>query len=614
MRRVWGRAPAGTPPSMAAHDPGDIPGNDDDHGDRPRTDVDDHIGIDLDTGAPDIAVSRRVVIRRRTATAMRAAAALIGVGAIVFLWLDDHYGWLDYRPGGTAFFTYVRPIAYVLVIMGGLLAIKWEIVGAVVGAFAATAIGAFAVNQLIGVHAALVIALLAVPALLWLVADALDWSRHQVVAGVTTVAVAAAIGAGAGEYVYESFYGPTHPESETEALEPSLVRWVWSGGVTSDRARVQTRLEDDDARARLFVTETGRWDDATIVEPDERDGPLVGFTATGLRADTDHHYAVEVDGDLDLVRTGRFHTFPTGPASFTFTVGACARVGSNGAVFDAIRAEDPLFHLIAGDFHYGDIPDNERERYDEVLDLTLRQPAQAALYRSTPIAYIWDDHDYGVNDATASSASRLAALSAYRANVPSYDLAGDESPIYQRFDVGRVRFLLTDARSGRVPGETMLGGEQLAWFLDELVRAADEQAFVIWLNPVPWVAEASQDADDWGGFADERRAIADTIAANDIDQLLMVSGDAHMVAIDDGSNTDYAADGGAAFPLLHAAALDRPGSTKGGPYSHGELAGSGQYGVVHVVDDGATITVELRAKRYDGEVLLSYEFEVGSAG
>ncbi len=123
--------------------------------------------------------------------------------------------------------------------------------------------------------------------------------------------------------------------------------------------------------------------------------------------------------------------------------------------------------------------------------------------------------------------------------------------------------------------------------------AAEEQALVVWVNPVPWVADEDDGADGWGGRSDERRIIADVIADHRIDNLLMVSGDAHMVAIDDGTNTDYSIDGGAGFPLIHAAALDRPGSTKGGPYSEGEVTGGGQYGRVDIDDDGETIRVGL---------------------
>ncbi|NNE10815.1 MAG: alkaline phosphatase family protein [Ilumatobacter sp.] len=560
---------------------------------------------------PELQVDRSPSRLRHVRTAGFMAAA----AAVAFMWLDDRAGWLDYQPGGTAFFTYVRPVFYGMFLVGSVVAIKWEIAGGAIGAFAAGAIGAIVVNQLVTADALIVIALLAVPAALWVLADLLAWTRRTAAIGFAVAIAAVAAGVGTGEYVYERSFGPTHPASSVEPLPDSLVRWVWSGAVTATGAEIVTRTERDDVdELRLaLVTGDASFDSAPRFVPvARRDGELASFIVDELEADTRYRYAVEVDGRLDTVRTGAFTTFPTGPASFTFTVGSCARVGSNGAVFDAVRSEEPLVHLIAGDFHYGDIPDDERDRYDEVIDLTLRQPAQSALYRSTPIAYMWDDHDYGVNDSSASSASRLAAMDAYRANVPSYPLADPLSPVYQRFDVGRVRFLLTDARSGREDGVTMLGDDQLAWLLDELVVAADEQALVVWLNPVPWVADAEPGADSWAGYADERQLIADTIARHEIDNLLMVSGDAHMVAIDDGSNTDFSSTGGAGFPLIHAAALDRPGSTKGGPYSHGAVGGGGQYAVVEVTDDGGEIRVALRAKRWDGEIVLAYDFTVPS--
>jgi len=95
------------------------------------------------------------------------------------------------------------------------------------------------------------------------------------------------------------------------------------------------------------------------------------------------------------------------------------------------------------------------------------------------------------------------------------------------------------------------------------------------VNPVPWIS-SEVDSDNWGAFPEEREELADFIASNDLaGSLAMVSGDAHMVAIDDGSNSGYSSLGPAGFPVLHAAALDRPGSEKGGPYSHGAYPGGG---------------------------------------
>jgi phosphodiesterase/alkaline phosphatase D-like protein len=239
----------------------------------------------------------------------------------------------------------------------------------------------------------------------------------------------------------------------------------------------------------------------------------------------------------------------------------------------------------------------------------LTQPAQAALYRSVPIAYVWDDHDYGRNDADSTAPSRPAAMQAYRDFVPHYPLATHDSPIYQGFTIGRVRVLITDTRSGRRPADaTMLGAEQLGWLEAQLTAAASRFPLVIWVNPDPWIAADDPTADHWGGFEAERTEIAELIGRLELDGLLMLSGDAHMVAIDDGTNNVYAE--GARFPVFHAGALDRPGSVKGGPYSAGAYPGGGQFGVVTIRDDGASITVELSGRDWTGEELVHHTFTV----
>ncbi|MGH8973572.1 MAG: alkaline phosphatase D family protein, partial [Acidimicrobiia bacterium] len=116
--------------------------------------------------------------------------------------------------------------------------------------------------------------------------------------------------------------------------------------------------------------------------------------------------------------------------------------------------------------------------------------------------------------------------------------------------------------------------------------------------------------DTWGGYAAERRQIADTIASRGIRNLVMVSGDAHMVAIDDGTNSDFATGGGGGFPVLHAAALDRRGRVKGGPYSHGTFPGPGRFGVVRVEDRGNSVSVDLSGRDYHDRTLVRYRFEV----
>ena len=273
--------------------------------------------------------------------------------------------------------------------------------------------------------------------------------------------------------------------------------------------------------------------------------------------------------------------------------------------------------LFPGDFFYADHVQDFAD-FSDAYDTTLTEPAQAALYAAVPVAYVWDDHDFGGNDSDSTDPIRPVAEKAYRTFVPHYPLRGAET-INQEFTIGRVRFLLLDTRSERDPkstpdgpGKSMLGPAQLSWLQERLLDTPEQSALTVIVSSVPWISSAKPGADDWGGYTVERQAIADFIAEHQLDeQLLMVAGDAHMIAIDNGTNTHYSAVGDTTFPLLHAAALDRPGSVKGGPYSEGVYPGGGQFGLIEVIDEGGDVVkVTLSGHDWTGAVIIEYAFFV----
>ena len=504
--------------------------------------------------------------------------------------------------------------------VGLALAWKWEGTGGALALAAGIGLGALAALEY---HPALALGaavLFLVPAVLFLLA----WQRTRTLLSVivlaTVIATVMTIGGAAALAVYEAGFGPTHPESTVATPADSAVTWIWTGGVTRQEATVVARVPGA-GPTRLAVARTPDLADPTYIAAVGDDG-IYRFSIRGLESGTRYHYAVEHAGELDRERAGTFRTFPAGPASFTVAFGSCARLGSNGAVFDAIRAIEPDLYLVLGDWYYADIHENSVDVFAEVYDKTLTQPAQTALYRSVPIAYTWDDHDYGPNDAAANSPSRDAALAAYRHLVPHYPLAfsDDDDPIAQAFTIGRVRFLLTDTRSARTPhavadgpDKTMLGSDQVAWLEAQLLAAHERYPVIVWVNSVPWIAAAAPGADHWGGYATERERIAHFLADHAIEGVVMLAGDAHMLAIDDGSNSNFAPHGDAGFPVMHAAALDRTGSVKGGPYSENAFPGGGQYGTMTVHDDGGSeITIELIGRDWTGREItaLSVPIEV----
>ena len=489
-----------------------------------------------------------------------------------------------------------------LVSIGTLVSWRLPAVGAVILALAGSALGVFASLQYEpAVAVALTIVVMIPAVLLWL-----SWQHRRLPGEIAALAVVTLGVLGAtwfgASLVYGAIFGPTHPDSAAPRLPVDRVEWVWTGGLDATSIRATARLDDDDATARLVIRSDGRTWVSRLELASETD--LVRFAVDDLEPDRAYEFVIEVDGEEDRHRgRGSFRTPPLGPTSFRFVSSGCARVGSNAAVFDAIAAEDPLLYLLVGDAHYSNIDTNEPVRFRAAFDRMLSQPGQAALYRDVPVAYVWDDHDYGPNDSDASSPSRDAARRVFREEVPSHDLVDADGAIHRAFTIGRVRFVISDTRSERTD-DTMLGAAQQAWLEEELVAASRTHGLVVWVNPTPWIGRASISSDGWGRAAEERAQIADALSEGGVDNLLMVSGDAHMLAFDDGTNSGYASDRSPGFPVFHAAALDRPGGTKGGPYTSEMFSGVGQYGVIDVVDDGETIEVHLQGKTWEGEVLI----------
>lgn len=382
----------------------------------------------------------------------------------------------------------------------------------------------------------------------------------------------------------------------------NFVQAIWSGALTATSAQVNAKIDHDSPTVRLRLSPhpdlSAPLFSAFAVAETAVNNRMVSLPITNLQADTPYYYAIEADGLLDST-IGQLHTPDTGPYSFTFALSSCARTDSNHTVFNTIRQHNPLFFLHMGDMHYRDIAANNRNLFRAAYEAVLSASNQAALFRNVPLAYVWDDHDFGPNDSDATSPSRLASRLTYQEYVPHYPLAmgSGDVPIYQAFTIGRVRFILTDTRSERDsvqippddPDKSMMGAAQKAWFKQEILAAKDLYPLTIWVSTSPWLADPPGSGfDSWAGFTAERHELADFITTNNIRNLLMVSGDVHMLAIDDGTNNSYNSPHKPSFPIFQASSLDRPNPSylPANTYSEGQFPGSGQFGLIMITDNG----------------------------
>ena len=343
-----------------------------------------------------------------------------------------------------------------------------------------------------------------------------------------------------------------------------------------------------------------------------------------LTPNTQYYYRLEVNDSVRIFDgySGTFKTPQEGAFSYNIAFAACAKTGSDSKIFEQIASEEPLVYFNIGDLHYGDIDSDCVDNFAEAYYRVFSKPEQAALYRQTAFAYMWDDHDYGNNDSGYQADCRSVALDMYKDFIPHYDLAFQkkDAPVSQAFTIGRLRFIMTDLRSYKIEpqydgceriseGSNFGLDQHLTWFKNEMLKAKNAGQMVVWISGIPFINSEGgpnykcDEDDDWGGFPEERAEIASFVEKNNIPACIL-SGDAHMVAIDDGTNSAYGSVSGKGMPVFQAAPLDRYGSYKGGPYSHGYNAERGQYGFMEVQDNnGEEICIRWTAKNEDGGVV-----------
>jgi phosphodiesterase/alkaline phosphatase D-like protein len=451
-------------------------------------------------------------------------------------------------------------------------------------------------------------------------------------------------------------------------LNTTKCDWCWTGAVTNNtitiKAKLNHRVREETNYIQIFYSKHAELSPTNKqvikVRATSLTDRIATFNLTELEENTLYHYVIIVDGRrYPSQETLKFKTVKVNK-QYSFAIGCSSCAGgtieqfisygvSNSKVFDIIseykyKDENEQYSNLAmfihmGDLHYRNdlnflgLKEQNLNDYRKNFDLVMTRDRQRNLYQNIPLAYIWDDHDYGTNDSDSSYGLKYFASQAYREQVPHYPLVDtlDEGKgkgaIYQSFVIGRVRFIMTDNRFYKNSREikddldkTLLGNKQRKWLFEQLKKGKQNQqnnreGLTIWVNSIPWIVkEDDTKTDSWNKFSQEREKIANFIKENQIDKLLMISGDAHMLALDDGkegSINNYATDGGGSFPVIHAAALDSKPSLKGGPYNgknyiiksvlkeseNGAIQGRGQWGVLHFIDDGSQIKVKVELKR-----------------
>jgi alkaline phosphatase D len=269
---------------------------------------------------------------------------------------------------------------------------------------------------------------------------------------------------------------------------------------------------------------------------------------TGLKPGATTAYRVDAGAErrTGTIRAQPFWSKPAAAPELSFALGSCFYLadpdpiwpggdyGGGFAIFDAIAAQKPDVMLWLGDNLYLQQPDlydpaSMAARYRRQRAFPPLQPLLAA----TSHLAIWDDHDYGPNDADASYVLKGETLDLFRRYWPnpSFGLP-DAAGAFGMARYGDVLFFLLDDRWYRSPNgwpdgpdKTLFGARQLEWLKQALVSAPRSSLKIVAGGSQFW-PRASR-FEGWHRYGTERTAFAEWLVRARIEGVLFLSGDRH---------------------------------------------------------------------------------------
>jgi len=233
-------------------------------------------------------------------------------------------------------------------------------------------------------------------------------------------------------------------------------------------------------------------------------------------------------------------------------VGSCNHQSRSQHMWARIAAADPQLFLFIGDNNYGDngwAGDAALGSLRAAYAKQARTPELAAFRKAVPMMAVWDDHDYGFNDAGASFSPRRWSETIFETFWGSSEEVRSRPGVYSSTITGeegrRTQVILLDTRFFRSdleevpyqrprpplgpyvpsddPEKTMLGEAQWEWLATELAKPDD---FRIVASSIQILTDA-HDYEAWENLPLERAKLYRLLAGRKESGLVLLSGDRH---------------------------------------------------------------------------------------
>jgi alkaline phosphatase D len=324
----------------------------------------------------------------------------------------------------------------------------------------------------------------------------------------------------------------------------------------------------------------------------------------------------------------------TGPAlapstKLRIAFGSCIDQNKPQPIWDTILASKPDMFIFGGDNVYASDPPFSLSKLEKAYAALAANPGFAKLRQSVAHLAIWDDHDYGKNDAGAEFADKQVSKDAFLKfwKIPVADPMHQRDGVHHAQITGapgqRLQIIMLDVRWSRspwkptdqrdVPGreryvpdasaeKTMLGEAQWQWLEAQLREPADLRLIVSGIQ----VVTDGHGWESWSLFPLERQRLYQLISTTQANGVVFLSGDRHIGAL-------YAEPGIGPYPMFEMTSSGMThawaGAKEAGPNRLGELVTENHFGLIDV--DWATRRLSLSIRNLAGVSLRRQEIALG---
>ncbi|MBU42910.1 MAG: hypothetical protein CMN76_06810 [Spirochaetaceae bacterium] len=311
----------------------------------------------------------------------------------------------------------------------------------------------------------------------------------------------------------------------------------------------------------------------------------------------------------------------------TIGFGSCLRQNRPAPILNTANGMNPDLFVFLGDNVYADTtsPDEMKAAYLKLGSLDSFQ----ALSRTAEIHAIWDDHDYGANDAGADFEFRQGAEKIFKwfwqmENRKPYAKREGvyASFLYRtsgRFPI-KVQLILLDTRSFRSalkkkswwsflfssgnrgpyvpdsdPEKTLLGKEQWDWLEHQFTVQADLRIVASSIQ----VLSGANGFETWANFPLEQKKLLE-LAVRSSGGTIFLSGDRHFAEI---SALDY---GGRRLYDVTSSSLNQPlfFEDEHNPLRQGSRFADSNFGLLRIDDSGKNWSVRMQILDEKGQIRI----------